>query len=259
MSCFLPNTFYPLAPRDLYSRLPSKQRTSAAMRASIIILASLTSLVSSAMIPSIPFNLMNMIPKNLPKSLEASCDVSTVQLPASALPPPSAGLKLALVAIGRGTQNYTCPDSTATSIPVAIGAVATLFNVSSLACAPAPISSMLPNITAAVEKVSISQIPSSLTAAGHHFFIDPTTPTFSMDDVLGTTELKKLNTTAAPANTNGNVAWLKLGAQTTGTTGAVKEIYRINTAGGSQPATCSGMASAFQVQYAAEYWFYTSS
>lgn len=36
----------------------------------------------------------------------------------------------------------------------------------------------------------------------------------------------------------------------------VKEIYRVNTAGGAAPATCAGMPAAFSRQYAAEYWFF---
>lgn len=36
----------------------------------------------------------------------------------------------------------------------------------------------------------------------------------------------------------------------------VKEIYRVNTAGGAAPATCAGMPTAFSKQYAAEYWFF---
>ncbi len=40
-----------------------------------------------------------------------------------------------------------------------------------------------------------------------------------------------------------------------GATGNLQEVYRINTAGGNPPATCEGMKSTFEVQYAAEYVF----
>lgn len=49
----------------------------------------------------------------------------------------------------------------------------------------------------------------------------------------------------------GAVAWLKLLTKSTAT-GDLQEVYRINTAGGSPPATCAGMPAAFEVQYAAE-------
>jgi hypothetical protein len=35
-----------------------------------------------------------------------------------------------------------------------------------------------------------------------------------------------------------------------------KEIYRINTAGGNPPESCTGQKEAFEVEYSAEYWFY---
>lgn len=45
------------------------------------------------------------------------------------------------------------------------------------------------------------------------------------------------------------VPWLKLVTKS-GATGNIKEVYRVNTAGGSPPATCKGMPVAFEVQYA---------
>jgi len=49
------------------------------------------------------------------------------------------------------------------------------------------------------------------------------------------------------------VPWLKLLARE-GATGGLSEVYRINTAGGSAPATCAGREGTnFEVQYAAEY------
>lgn len=41
--------------------------------------------------------------------------------------------------------------------------------------------------------------------------------------------------------------------------GGVKEVYRVNTAGGSAPASCVGkVGTTFVQQYAAEYWLYAS-
>ncbi|MCJ1303419.1 hypothetical protein MMC08_006228, partial [Hypocenomyce scalaris] len=55
----------------------------------------------------------------------------------------------------------------------------------------------------------------------------------------------------------GSVAWLQLQAETvTESEGVVKEVYRLNTAGGNPPPTCKGQLAAIEVQYAAEYWFY---
>lgn len=67
------------------------------------------------------------------------------------------------------------------------------------------------------------------------------------------------------------VPWLKLQVLDVGAQGSdvqagedtqagVKEIYRVNTHGGSAPATCAGRHEGeFEVEYAAEYWFYSSA
>lgn len=35
-----------------------------------------------------------------------------------------------------------------------------------------------------------------------------------------------------------------------------QEVYRVVTFQGSAPSTCAGQKERFQVDYAAEYWFY---
>ena len=76
---------------------------------------------------------------------------------------------------------------------------------------------------------------------------------------LGFAPCAKNNSVPAPAgastgqggNGYGAVAWLKLLTRD-GATGNLEEVYRVNTAGGNPPATCAGMPTAFEVQYAAE-------
>ena len=68
---------------------------------------------------------------------------------------------------------------------------------------------------------------------------------------------------AASSDGSTAVPWLKLevvGEGTVGGTqgfgGGVKEVYRVNTAGGNAPSTCEGrVGTTFEMQYAAEYWF----
>jgi len=75
---------------------------------------------------------------------------------------------------------------------------------------------------------------------------------------------KKTNSSAAPAGAmkgvggtgDGAVAWLKLCALD-GNGTVLKEVYRVQTAGGNPPESCVGMPSAFEVPYAAQYWFYS--
>jgi hypothetical protein len=169
------------------------------------------------------------------------------------LPPVSAGLTLTHVVIGRGTQNYTCADSTKTTIPVAAGALATLFNATCMSAPFPQIVSMLPTIALKFP------VPSSqLFLSGHHFFSDSTTPTFSLttpEHNWGSVWTKK-NAAAAAPNPATDVPWLKLTAKTaTGCT--ISEVYRVDTAGGVAPPTCEGQPKNVEVQYAAVYWMYS--
>jgi len=202
-------------------------------------------------------------------------DISKAMMPAAPipLPGPSAGLTLKHVAIGRGTQNYTC-GTNATAAPTAIGAVADLFNATSVAATYPEILDVMPsaalqfNLTTKPNTtISTTLSPMNLALSGHHFFTDLTTPFFNLDAAglnLGQTGTSKTNSTAAPAAAlkgvnnvgNGAVPWLKLTAKAGGK-GNLAEVYRLNTAGGNPPATCAGMTgSTFVVEYAAEYWFY---
>jgi hypothetical protein len=105
--------------------------------------------------------------------------------------------------------------------------------------------------------VPLDEIPISLAASGHHYFTNPTTPTFDMG-ALGFTHAAKKVSIAAPPATPSAVAWLQLAATPDGEVGPIAEVYRLNVAGGAAPATCKGMPAAFEVQYAAEYWFYAT-
>lgn len=122
--------------------------------------------------------------------------------------------------------------------------------------------------------------PSNLKLVGHHYFSSNGTPTFDMTphvpnsnevsfiasatNDLGVAQCKVNSNSTAPASApkgengvgNGAVPWLLLDA-TYGTTGDVRAVYRLNTAGGKAPDTCESSPAVFSVQYATEYWFYT--
>ncbi|KAF1834522.1 hypothetical protein BDW02DRAFT_498100 [Decorospora gaudefroyi] len=171
-----------------------------------------------------------------------SCDLSNVQQPASALQQPTSDMSLVLVALGQGTQNYTCADETAT--PAAFGAMAELFDAS---CAPS--SELIAGAT------SLDSLDDP-TLLGTHFFLDRTTPDFDLSS-LGNTVLKKVEDAPAP-DAAADVKWLRLQTQAQGTTSDVVQIYRLNTVGGHPPATCEGQApgEVITVDYEAQYWFY---
>jgi hypothetical protein len=177
------------------------------------------------------------------------------------------------VAIGRGTQNYTCDTTNATAVPVQVGALATLFNASCVASLYPDLLNMLPsvalnfNFTSDADSYPDSTnapttlAPSNLATSGHHYFTNATTPFFDLDWApqwqVGTVPCAKNNSSPAPTSaTKGYrgesaVPWLKLLARA-GATGDLAEVYRLQTAGGNAPATCAGQPASFTVQYAAQ-------
>ncbi len=196
------------------------------------------------------------------------------------------------MAIGRGTQNYTCDVANATAVPVQAGAVATLFNASCMASAYPDVLHMLPrlalqfdlDLAAATTTTTTTTTssdgrrrrrspegqgldgqqlrlgPTNLAVSGHHFFTNVTTPFFALDGELGRAPCSKADSQAAPADAprgrqgEAAVPWLQLRTRD-GATGNLVEVYRVETAGGSAPKTCAGSPASFEVQYAAEYVF----
>ncbi|EAW07410.1 uncharacterized protein ACLA_021190 [Aspergillus clavatus NRRL 1] len=195
-----------------------------------------------------------------------SCDTSRIALPAfaSGLPSPSSQKPL-YVAVGRGTQNYTCATSTADSKPVAIGAVASLYNATCIAAKFPDMLAMLPNI---VYKMQVPKNPwdplppANINLLGHHFFSGPV-PVFNFDTTpsrqYGVAYTKKQAELPAPSNAvkgaNGAVTWLYL-STINGTIGDYSSVYRVDTASGAPPKTCQNMPPVITVQYAANYYFF---
>jgi hypothetical protein len=186
----------------------------------------------------------------------AACDLSLAVMPvapnATALAPPSAGLSLKHVAIGRGTQNYTCDTANPSTAPVAAGAVASLFNASCIAASYPDVLALMTNVTLQWNLNSPDQAtlyPSNIALSGHHYFTTLVTPFFNLDTTaqqLGQIPCAKQAATPAPADAskgqgnvgNGAVPWLKLIARD-GATGGLQEVYRLNTAGGAAPGSYS--------------------
>ncbi|KAI7315399.1 hypothetical protein KC315_g11099, partial [Hortaea werneckii] len=115
----------------------------------------------------------------------ATCNLAQASLPQPpiALPTPAEGLALSHVAIGRGTQNYTCDLQNATAVPKPVGAVATLFNVSCMAADIPELMEKLPSIALNLPVPSADNAlsPAYQDMSGHHYFVDDTTPFFNMD------------------------------------------------------------------------------
>jgi hypothetical protein len=198
---------------------------------------------------------------------------------------PSSHLKV--VTLGIGHQNYSCasPDQA----PVSIGATATLFDVQSFLQANGALIPWLPGMALSasglqsdvkVAQTSVaadqadfnigSNIPVLQQAKiGHHFFDAGKSPNFILDGEHNNLLLvaKKLGDVPAPAGSTpgpGNIKavdWLLLGDSGVGRSVGLDYVYRVETSGGSPPATCAGVApgSFIRVPYTAEYWFYAPS
>lgn len=213
---------------------------------SIVATASLLAIATA--IPIIP------TPSTSMESREAKeCPLSGVSPPiavSTPLPPPTS-MRLVHVAIGRGTQNYTC-GTNATAAPTPRGAKATLYGASCMAV-EAP--QQLQTAPATAYTSDRSQAPFGLQVSGEHYFHGPTQPIFDMTaSGFGITQLAKNASAPAPVETPTNVPWLYL--TPVSSTDDISAVYRLNTKAGAAPKTCDGKLGDFQVDYAAEYWFY---
>ncbi|KAJ5595231.1 uncharacterized protein N7459_001439 [Penicillium hispanicum] len=188
------------------------------------------------------------------------------------LPSPSSHLSLKYVALGRGTQNYSCPSSsvdTRNSIaPVATGAAATLFDASCLAASSLTLLHEMPAVVGNAPLGSLAFMAELLSQVtntsdiilGEHYFDAKGNPSFDLrlsnsDDWMIS---KKTASVVAPKRVSTpersqDVPWLKLDRKEGN---GIKEVYRVMTFEGGPPSTCAGLNGTVLVQYAAEYWFY---
>jgi hypothetical protein len=162
------------------------------------------------------------------------CDLSHVSGPPlnetqhTQLSPPNAGLSLKFIGLGRGTQNYTCANDSASSVPAANGALATLYDASCIAtAADSTLLKRFPDSIVhdsgdslawnayAADKVKGSQNESLFLAV--HYFRNATTPFFDFRDFGGANQdwmaAVSQENVSAPADSSirGSVPWLKLG------------------------------------------------
>ncbi|KAJ5164058.1 malate dehydrogenase [Penicillium coprophilum] len=162
-----------------------------------------------------------------------NCSLANVSLPLSAtklqLPVPSKDLTLKYVALGRGTQNYTCPsnassDSKTTIKPKATGAAATLFDASCIASSSLTLLHEIPAIISATPLESLAFMATLMAQStrstnliiGEHYFDADGEPIFDME-LSGSKSwiaASKIASSPAPksrSKSSDDVPWLKLG------------------------------------------------
>lgn len=208
-----------------------------------------------------------------PETLQNLQTLTLPQVNSSGTSLPLANTTLQYVTLGHGIQNYSCSSLNAT--PVAIGALATLYDVSSYSeediTAMPPIAVYLPLPVAPSTPLSVTTplhivagSASTLLVRGYHYFGADGTPTFNLSNSYDEQILyaKKQASVKAPTNANpgkngmGAVDWLYLDNK--GGSIGLSSVYRVITAGGMPMASCEGVeaGSVTTIAYAALYWLY---
>ncbi|KAH9835961.1 Protein of unknown function DUF3455 [Teratosphaeria destructans] len=190
----------------------------------------------------------------------------------SPLPKPSCSPKY--IAVGLGTQNYTCNATTGKY--TATGALAQLFDATaylsnnhdkvdslshtyyntytSLPCSKSP-SNCVESDDRCEDQANSHFKPWPLPVLGEHYFTASGTPTFDLHNARSHPFLfsKKAGDVASPRSYD--VDWLYLSSNGSSENRVISSVYRVETVGGVQPASCSG-TSSIEVPYSAEYWYY---
>ncbi|KAJ5650758.1 uncharacterized protein N7484_004481 [Penicillium longicatenatum] len=202
------------------------------------------------------------------------CSLSSAVLPlngtAIKLPRPTTALNLKYIALGRGTQNYTCENSTSSAIPVSVGAAATLFDASCIAAKSLTLLHEMPAVFGETPTGSLAFLAELLSHTtnssdliiGEHYFNAAGYPVLDLrlsgsQDWVVATKNASVDAPQISSSTCQNVAWLELDRKPGNCSGnGIEKVYRVNTYQGSAPSTCAGLNKTIEVQYAAEYWFY---
>jgi hypothetical protein len=162
-----------------------------------------------------------------------NCSLANVSMPLNEtktpLPAPSASLTLKYIALGRGTQNYTCPSNGSSNYkttvkPEATGAAATLFDAS---CIAASSLALLHEVPAIISNTSLGSLAfmaalvaqstrSNNIIIGEHYFNAGGEPVFDLSLSGANSWIAASKIAAAPApnatsRSFGDVPWLKLG------------------------------------------------
>ncbi|KAF2133686.1 hypothetical protein P153DRAFT_352955 [Dothidotthia symphoricarpi CBS 119687] len=192
--------------------------------------------------------------------------------PQSDLPSPTDGQVLKYVALGLGTQNYTCLTGDENAVPGTTGALATLYDIGTSLNYDPIAKWKIGSISALALSLSVrpQQLDLNLRSQGfehmigHHFF-NGSTPTFSLDQLAQpypVARVAKVAETdppksACPGNQGeGAIKWLLLTDTVGISQGGINTVYRVETAGGNKSATCKGKKATFEVAYAAQYWIF---
>ncbi|KAF2215770.1 hypothetical protein CERZMDRAFT_34832 [Cercospora zeae-maydis SCOH1-5] len=189
------------------------------------------------------------------------------------------------IILGLGFQNYTCSPSSSTWIQSTIqaGAIADLYDITSqttsdtgdrFSRASLKAFETCLRVTKCVPTMdngycerchTISSAAFASNRVGEHYFDQingSQMPNFALSTLQCFFSGKKAGGVKAPtkaykgSNGLGAVDWLYLVDNNSGRTKGTTSVYRVETAGGVAPSSCSNPGSSMHVPYATEYWFY---
>lgn len=197
----------------------------------------------------------------LPPTERSTDTVEVLDLNAVSPGLPTPTTSPSVIALGVGTQNYTCNSTTGTySSNVAL---ADLYDITSLVKASTK-DSLCKLYLKHSQDCQSEDNPLKLNLIGDHFFDASSKPNFDFTrSDKGWLQAKKNAAVPAPAKAsrgvkdqaNGAVDWLYLVDNDAGVSKDLLSVYRVQTAGGKPPTSCSG-DEQIEIPYAAEYWFY---
>jgi hypothetical protein len=149
------------------------------------------------------------------------------------------------------------------AVPVQLGAVATLFDATTLAKTNEALLHTLPALVVydSLPTGYLAKAGQRFDVLGNHYFDSASTPTFNLTSVKKMGFMQKTVGVSAPAGANigpdktSAVPWLDLNLKPGYPFKNITQVYRVETAGGNPFATCNSTATMV-IQYAAEYWFY---
>lgn len=185
------------------------------------------------------------------RSKSTACDL---QLPTSSLPQVPGNTTLKFVALGVGTQNYTCTgEDQAGGVTLSNGAVATLFDITETLCTTSGRGSLRLFGRHTDNTWGFDR------QLGHHYFTPDLVPTFDLLHTHFHTFVSARKNASVPAPGQSklplpSIDWLYLVPdRNKPNTGDIAAVYRVNTLGGVAPFNCVNNVSVF---YMAQYWFY---
>lgn len=139
------------------------------------------------------------------------------------LPQPSSTLTLKYIALGRGTQNYTCASSSASETPVQVGAAATLFDASCIASKSLTLLHEIPAVVGSAPLGSLAFLAELLSHTtntsdlilGEHYFNAAGYPVIDFrlsgrPDWMVALKNASVDAPQTSSDADQNVPWLKL-------------------------------------------------